>query len=112
MYVRMFWGRVKAGQWDEYERFYNEKVAPVSKHMNGFRGRALMRSTENPDEGASISLWETLEDLGNYERSPERQQIALGAEPLYAGEYWIRHFETENESWLFRGISESTPSAN
>ena len=98
MYVRVFWGRVKPGMWDEYERFYEEKVVPVSQHMRGFRGRQLMRSTENPDEGASISLWETIEDLGNYERSPERQQIALGSEPLYAGEYWIRHFETE--SWF------------
>ena len=36
MYVRMFWGRVKAGKWDEYERFYNEKVsASVPTHEGG-----------------------------------------------------------------------------
>ena len=95
MYVRLFWGRIKLGRWDEYESFYNEKVVPVSKGMKGFRGRQLMRSTENPDEGASISLWETHEDLQNYERSPERQRIALGVEHLYAGEYRIGHFQTE-----------------
>ena len=70
MYVRVFWGRVRLGMWDDFVRHYNEKVAPVSEDMKGFRGRRLMQSTENPDEGASISLWETLEDMGNYERSP------------------------------------------
>lgn len=94
MYVRIFWGRVKQGKWDEYERFYNENVGPVSQKMKGFLGRQLMRSTVDPDEGASISLWETMEDLARYERSPERQRLALAVEHLYAGQYWIGHFET------------------
>ena len=95
MYVRIFWGRVRLGMWDEYVRHYHEKVAPVSADMKGFRGRQLMQSTENPDEGASISLWDTIEDMGNYERSVERQRVALNAQDLYAGEYWIKHFETD-----------------
>ncbi len=95
MIVRIFWGRIKLGMWDEYESHYNENVVPTAQSMDGFSGRQLMRSVENPDEGVSINLWDSIENLGNYERSPERQRVALEGLPFYAGEYWIGHFESD-----------------
>ncbi len=102
MIVRVFWGRIKLGMWDDYERHYHENVVPMAQGMTGFRGRQLMRSTVNPDEGISITLWDTIENLGNYERSPRRQQVTLGGERFYAGNYWIGHFEAK--SW-FEGMA-------
>ncbi len=98
MIVRVFWGRIKLGMWDEYERHYNDNVVPTAQGIKGFRGRQLMRSTVNADEGMSITLWDSVEDLGNYERSPRRQQVALQGERFYAGDYWIGHFEAK--SWF------------
>ena len=95
MIVRIFWGRIKLGMWDQYESHYNDNVVPAAQSMNGFRGRQLMRSVENPDEGVSITLWDNIENLGTYERSPVRQRIALEGQSFYAGEYWIGHFESD-----------------
>ncbi len=93
MFARVLRGKVKPGMWDDYERYYNEKVVPPTQKMNGFRERRLLRSLDDPDEGISISVWETREDLENYVRSIERQTIVLEAENLFAGEYSVRDFE-------------------
>ncbi len=48
MVVRMFWGKLRMGKWEEYERYYNETVVPTTPRMGRFRGRQLLRSLENP----------------------------------------------------------------
>lgn len=93
MVARVLSCKVKPGMWDEYERYYNEKVVPPTQKMKGFRERRLLRSIDNPEEGVSISVWETREDLENYVRSIERQTIVREAEKLFAGGYSIRDFE-------------------
>jgi heme-degrading monooxygenase HmoA len=92
MFARVLWGKVKPGMWDEYERYYNEKVVPPTQKMKGFRERRLLRSFDNPDEGVSISVWETREDLENYVRSIEHQTIVQEAEKLFASAYTVRDF--------------------
>jgi heme-degrading monooxygenase HmoA len=93
MFARVLWGKVKTGMWDDYERYYNEKVVPPTQKMKGFRERRLLRSLDNPDESVSISVWETREDLENYTKSIERQTIVREAEKLFAGEYSVRDFD-------------------
>jgi heme-degrading monooxygenase HmoA len=75
MYVRMVWGKLRPGAWGEYERHYHERVAGAGK-AKGLRERQLLCSTEDPDEGISVSVWDTLEDLRNYETSEFRQTMA------------------------------------
>lgn len=98
MYARVLWGKVRLGMWDEYERYYNEKVLKAADGLKGYKGRRLMRSVENPEEGISISLWETKEDLDNYVRGTQRQELARDAERLYSGEYWVKHFEVKSST--------------
>jgi heme-degrading monooxygenase HmoA len=93
MIARVLWAKVKPGMWDDYERYYNEKVVPPTQKMKGFRERRLLRSLDNPDEGVSISVWETREDLENFARSIEHQTIVREAEKLFAGEYTVRDFD-------------------
>jgi heme-degrading monooxygenase HmoA len=92
MYVRMVWGKLRPGAWRDYERHYHERVAGAGK-AKGLRERQLLRSTEDPDEGISVSVWDTLEDLRNYETGEFRQTMAREVEHLYRGEYWVKHFE-------------------
>ena len=93
MYARVVWGKIKPGKWEEYEREYNKTVVPKSREIKGSRGRRLLRGVEDPNEGISISLWETKEDMENYAKSAERQVRAQEAEKLYVGDYWVKHFE-------------------
>lgn len=93
MYARLVWGKLKPGMWDEYERGYSEEVVSRTRQIKGFRGRRLLRGLDDTNEGISITLWETKEDMENYAKSPERQARAKEAERLYAGDYWVKHFE-------------------
>ena len=93
MFARVLSGRVKPGMWNDYERYYDEKVVPPTEKMKGFRERRLLRSLDNPDEAVSLCVWETKEDMENYVRSIERQTIVREAEKLFTGEYSVREFE-------------------
>ncbi len=95
MHALVAWGKLRLGTWDPYEHFYNERVVASTKGTKGLRERQLLRSTEDPDEGMSISFWDTQEDLMNYERSETRQIRAKEAEHLYRGEFWVKHFEVQ-----------------
>ena len=68
LYLRLVWGKLRPGTWVEYERHYHERVAVSSNGVNGLRERQLLRSTEDPDEGVSVRVWDSLDDLLNYER--------------------------------------------
>ena len=93
MHVMIVWGKLRLGSWDQYESFYKERVEPTTTSTKGLKERELLRSTENPDEGMSVSLWESQEDMLNYERSELRQTIAKEVEHLYRGDHWVKHFE-------------------
>lgn len=93
MFIRMVWGKLRPGSWEEYERHYHERLASSSGDIKGLKERQLLRGTEDPDEGISVSIWETLDDLRNYETGEFRQNVAREMEHLYRGEYWVKHFE-------------------
>ena len=91
-YIRMVWGKLRPGSWEEYERHYHERVAG-STTAKGLQERQLLRSTEDPDEGISVGIWDTVDDLLNYERSEFRQSLVKEVEHLYRGDHWVKHFE-------------------
>ena len=93
MYIRMVWGKLLPGSWDEYEKHYHENLVAGSGGIKGLNERQLLRSTEDPDEGISVSIWDTFEDMRAYETGGYRQEMARGVDHLYRGEYWVRHFE-------------------
>ena len=94
MFIRMVWGKLRPGIWGEYERHYHERLANSDNTaIQGLKERQLLRGTEDPDEGISVSIWETLDDLRNYETGEFRQNVAREMEHLYRGEYWVKHFE-------------------
>ncbi len=93
MFIRMVWGKLRPGSWEEYERHYHERLASATGQIQGLKERQLLRGAEDPDEGISVSIWETLDDLRNYETSEFRQNMAREMEHLYQGEYWVKRFE-------------------
>ncbi len=93
MHVFVVWGRLRLGAWDQFEHFHSNRVMPSTKEIKGLHDRQLLRSTEDPDEGMSISYWDSEEDLLNYMRSPLRESLAKEVEHLYRGEFWVKHFQ-------------------
>ena len=93
MYIRIAWGRLRPGAWDEYERHYCERIVPLDKEIDGLLDRQLLRCAQKPDEGISFSVWDNLEDLNAYESSETVQAFAKEVEHLYLGDFWVKTIE-------------------
>jgi len=91
--LMMAWGKLRLGSWDRYEEYYRSQVEQTTESVEGLRGRLLLRSTEDPDEGLNVSVWDSEEALLGYERSELRRNMAQAVEDLYRGEFWVKHFQ-------------------
>jgi heme-degrading monooxygenase HmoA len=86
MIMRMTWGKLRAGSWQDFERTYNATVA--GKAVKGLRGRWLAQDVSDPNGGFAVSLWDTLEDMQAYEQSAVfKQEIQPALQPFFVGEY-------------------------
>ena len=97
-YLMMAWGKLRLGSWDQFEEFYRDQVQDTTGKIDGLRQRLLLRSTEDPDEGLSVSVWRSEEALVSYERSEQRRNLAQSVENLYRGEFWVKHFQITDTS--------------
>ena len=95
MHMRVVWGKIRRGRWEEYKQWYMDNVIPATDSANGLRGRRLSRSVDDPDEVITVNFWETEADMMAYEESEKRQESSRLSGPLYAGERWVGHFEVQ-----------------
>ena len=93
MLARVAWGKVKPEMWDQYERIYREEIVPSSRGVKGLRFRELLRGSDDPNEGISLTLWDSREDMETYERGEVYQRFLDRVKDCYTGEYWIKHFD-------------------
>ena len=69
MFARVAWGKVKPGTWQEYEQVYHDAILPDTRNVKGLVFRELLQGADDPNEGISLTLWESREDLDAYEQS-------------------------------------------
>ena len=88
MIMRITWGRIHPGKWDEYEKMYNATVVAKSKNIKGLKGRWLAQDMTDKDAGYAVSLWDSVEDMQAYEQSAVfKQEIQPTLQPFFVGEY-------------------------
>ena len=85
MHAAVMTFRVTPGKTEEAVLIYLGSVVPKMREQRGFRGGLVLSSAEM-DEGYTVALWETEEDVEAYESSGlYQQQVAkfgnLLAEP-------------------------------
>lgn len=94
MIARVTWGRVQPGKWAEFEQAYRQVVLRGARDVPGLKGRMLLRSTSNPNEGFVISFWESAEALKHYEESEVfARGISPALRPYFSGEFTTTHCE-------------------
>ena len=93
MHMRIVWGRLQPGQWDQFERKFNEVLAS-HQDIPGLRGRWLVRDTADPDTGFSVSLWDSEKAMADYEGGALHENtIRPALSPFFAGDYQTHHCE-------------------
>ena len=98
MYVRMTFFKVKPGTMDRLRNTYVNEVIPVHKGHKGIRFVHLFENMENPDEGISITAWDTRGELENYERSGDYQKIVGRFREMFVGEPALKSYEVTASS--------------
>ncbi len=63
MIMRITWGKLQPGKWQEFEQAYTATV--VGHEVKGLQGRWLAQDTQDPDGGFAVSLWDTLEEIAS-----------------------------------------------
>ena len=86
MMMRITWGKLRAGTWQDFEQTYRATMA--GKAIPGLRGRWLAQDVQDPNGGFAVSLWDTLDAMQAYEQSAVfQQEIQPKLQPFFAGEY-------------------------
>jgi heme-degrading monooxygenase HmoA len=94
MYMRIIWGKIRTGQWEQYEEAYKNVLRPGSEHIRGLKGRWLARDLDDPDAGYSVSLWETIEAMERYEASDFfRETVRPALQPYFMDQFTTAHCE-------------------
>jgi heme-degrading monooxygenase HmoA len=95
MYMRIGWGRVEPGSWNQYVAAYKEGASAVAR-PNGLKGRALLRDVDDPDTGYSITRWETEEAMAAYEDAANRE-ILPRIQAYFPAAFVINRLEVVDE---------------
>ena len=95
MYMRITWGRVRSGGWDEYRKTYERVVMAHSVQVPGLRARWLVHDQEDTDTGYAVSLWETAGDMEAYERSPTYEDFLSELRPFFVDDFRTSRCEVD-----------------
>ena len=87
MVIRVTWGKLRAGSWNDFEKTYRENVLTKGKGLKGLRGRWLAQDGADKDTGFAVSLWDNVADMQAYEQSQLYREIMAPLQPFFVGEY-------------------------
>jgi heme-degrading monooxygenase HmoA len=97
MFMRISWGRIRPGKWNEYERRFDKLVA-VQTEAGGPKRRLLVRDLDEPDAGFAISIFETEQEMRAWGKDSEaRQRVQTEMADIYIGEYRTRQCEVRRQ---------------
>lgn len=89
MFVRVAWGKVQAGRWDEFQRVYAAFVGDVE----GLQRRLLLQGQQDADEGMSLTFWDSEEHAARYTGTDVYRERMSKFEEFFQDEYWTKTFE-------------------
>lgn len=90
--LRISRGRVRPGTWDQYEAAL-QRAVEAAGHVPGLVSRSLVRSVSDPDEGYTISVWESQAAVENYENGDLAKVVNPIVQPFFTGDYRTDHCE-------------------
>jgi heme-degrading monooxygenase HmoA len=92
MYMRISWGRVNPGEWDEYEKTFVKALADAGP-ITGLVRRTLSRDLQDLDTGYSVSVWESVEAMEAYETGVSPNEIVPKIRRFFGGAFVTNRLE-------------------
>ena len=97
MVIRITWGKLQPGKWDDFERTYRATVVARAKDVKGLRGRWLAQDAADKDTGFAVSLWDSAADIQAYEQSALYKEVVAPLQPFFVGEYKTYRCEVKDD---------------
>lgn len=85
MIMRVTWGKIRPGKWDQYEEIWKVHARETAE-TPGLRGRWLLREANNEDAGYGLAVWDSQQDFDAY-RSRGGSRLTAEMEECFVGEY-------------------------
>jgi heme-degrading monooxygenase HmoA len=92
MFMRVSWGRVEPGKWDEYEAAYRQGAGRAGK-SEGMLAHRLLRDIDDPDTGYTVMVWDTRENMEAYENSSNRATRLEPIQPFFPAAFVVNRLE-------------------
>jgi heme-degrading monooxygenase HmoA len=92
MFMRVSWGRVEPGKWDEYQAAYQQGAARAGR-SEGMLAHRLLRDIDDPDTGYTVMVWDTLEAMEAYENSTNRATRLEPIQPFFPAAFVVNRLE-------------------
>jgi heme-degrading monooxygenase HmoA len=121
MFMRLVQVKIKPESSDNLAALYAQRIVPVLQQTPGCIYASLIRSTSNPDESISLTLWDTAHDADVYEQSGAFQRLIGEAQPYFSdlSEWKIQlskdltlEYTPVSEEPVVRSYTETTPSTD
>ncbi len=94
MQMRIVWGKVLSGKWDEYEAAFKQALAERGA-VKGLHNQWLVRDQSDPDAGFSISLFESDADMHAFWNSAAREKAMARLQSFYVNQYTVTHCDVK-----------------
>lgn len=92
MYMRIVWGRISPGKWNEFEAAFKAAMAKRGA-VKGLANHWLARDQNDANAGYSVTLWNTEADMLAFWDSPQRKEVMAPLEPYYVNQFTTTHCE-------------------
>lgn len=92
MYMRIVWGKIVPGKWNEFEMAFKASMA-IRGELPGLRDHWLARDQADPNAGYSITLWDTEQAMKAFWDSAKRKEVMAPLEQFYVNQFTTTHCE-------------------
>ena len=94
MYMRIVWGKIVPGKWDEFEAAF--KTAMTARgEVPGLKDHWLARDQHDANAGYSITMWNSEADMTKFWDSDKRKAIMAPLEPFYVNQFTTTNCEVK-----------------
>ena len=94
MHMRIVWGKIIPGKWDEFEAAFKAAMA-VRGELKGLKNHWLARDQHDANAGYSITLWDPESDMKLFWDSKKRKEVMAPLEPFYVNQFTTTHCEVK-----------------
>ena len=98
MYLRLTFFKTTPESMDQLRNLYNQEVIPAHKGHRGNRFVHLLERLDSPNEGISVTAWDTKADLDAYERSGDYDRTLAKFKPYFAEPPQLQAYEVTASS--------------